>query len=172
MRELRDEKLDFWIQNSFNVLFIGHYGIGKTNRVLDAFKRNNLKFKYFSAPTMDPWVDFVGVPKTITDASGEYLDYVLPRDFRDDTIEAIYIDEMNRGHKKVRNAIMELVQFKSINGRPFNKLRLVWAAINPEDEGDYQVEPLDKSQKDRFQVHVQLPYEPSFTYFSSRFNSR
>lgn len=171
MRELRDEKLDFWIQNSLNVLFIGHYGSGKTTRILDAFKRNKLKFKYFSAATMDPWCDFIGVPKVMTDEKGAYLDYILPRDLRDDDVEAIYMDEFNRSHKKVRNAVMELLQFKSMNGRKFNNLRLIWAAINPENEGDYQVDALDKAQKDRFQIHVSIPYEPKEEFYTAKFNS-
>jgi hypothetical protein len=168
-RELREERLDFWIEHNFNVLFVGHYGAGKTTQILEAFKRNNLKFKYFSAATMDPWCDFIGVPKIVTDERGPYLDYILPRDLRDDTIEAIYMDEFNRSHKKVRNAVMELLQFKSINGRPFSKLRIIWAAINPEDEGEYQVEPLDPAQKDRFQVRVGVPFKPSLDYFKSKF---
>jgi hypothetical protein len=65
---------------------------------------------------------------------------------------------------------MELLQFKSINGRPFKNLRLIWAAINPDEEGDYQVEALDKAQKDRFQVQVSIPYEPSFEYFKEKFD--
>lgn len=170
LREIKDEKLDFWIKNSLNVLFVGHYGSGKTTRILEAFKRNHLNFKYFSASTMDPWCDFIGVPKVVSDDKGPYLDYILPRDLRDDTIEAIYMDEFNRSHKKVRNAVMELLQFKSINGRPFTKLRLIWAAINPEDEGEYQVEALDKAQKDRFQVQIAIPYEPSLEYFSSKYD--
>jgi MoxR-like ATPase len=172
MREIRDEKLDFWIRNNLNVLLIGHYGAGKTTRILDAFKRHKLKFKYFSASTMDPWCDFIGVPKVMTDERGAYLDYILPRDFRDDTIEAIYMDEFNRSHKKVRNAVMELLQFKSMNGRPFNNLRMIWASINPEDEGDYQVDALDKGQKDRFQVQVGVPYEPKLEYFTNKFDHR
>lgn len=172
IRELRDEKLDFWIHNNLNVLFVGHYGAGKTTRILDAFKRNELKYKYFSAATMDPWCDFIGVPKVVSDDNGPYLDYVLPRDLRDNTIEAIYMDEFNRSHKKVRNAVMELLQFKSINGRPFSNLRLIWAAINPEDEGDYQVEALDKAQKDRFQVQIAIPYEPKLEFFKSKFDLR
>jgi hypothetical protein len=171
MREIRDEKLDFWIKNNLNVLFIGHYGTGKTTRILEAFERNHLKYKYFSASTMDPWCDFIGVPKTISDDRGPYLDYILPRDLRDDSIEAIYMDEFNRSHKKVRNAVMELLQFKSINGRPFKKLRMIWAAINPED-GEYQVEALDPAQKDRFQVQVQIPYEPSIEFFTNKFDRK
>ncbi len=172
IRELRDEKLDFWIKNNLNVLFIGHYGSGKTTRILDAFKRNNLRFKYFSAATMDPWCDFIGVPKVVSDEKGPYLDYILPRDMRDDTIDAIYMDEFNRSHKKVRNAVMELLQFKTINGRPFKNLKIIWAAINPEDEGEYQVEALDKAQKDRFHVRIGVPYEPCFEFFKDKYDSK
>jgi hypothetical protein len=172
IRELRNEKLDFWIKHNLNVLLIGHYGAGKTARILEAFKRNNLKFKYFSAATMDPWCDFIGIPKVMTDENGAYLDYILPRDMRDDTIEAIYMDEFNRSHKKVRNAVMELLQFKTINGRPFKNLKMIWAAINPEEEGEYQVEPIDKAQKDRFQVQIGVPYEPSLDYFISKFEEK
>lgn len=120
IRELRDEKLDFWIQHSLNVLFVGHYGAGKTTRILDAFKRNKLKFKYFSAATMDPWCDFIGVPKVVSDENGPYLDYVLPRDFRDDTIEAIYMDEFNRcltGDTLIQLADGESVQIKELVGK-------------------------------------------------------
>jgi hypothetical protein len=172
MRELRDEKLDFWIKNNLNVMLVGHYGVGKTTRILDAFKRNKLKFKYFSAATMDPWCDFIGVPKVVTDERGPYLEYVLPRDMRDGDVEVIYMDEFNRSHKKVRNAVMELLQFKSMNGRPFNNLRMVWASINPEEEGDYQVEALDKTQKDRFEIQIGVPYEVSLDYFMKKFDHR
>ena len=40
-------------------------------------------------------------------------------------------DELNRAKPKVRNAVMELIQFRSINGIKFNNLRMIWAAINP-----------------------------------------
>ena len=147
--ELQDEKLDFWLQSNLNVLLIGAAGVGKTARVKQTFKRNKIRFKYFSAATMDPFVDFVGVPKVCKDDQGEYLEYILPKDIRDGLIEAIFLDEFNRSHKKVRNAVMELIQFKTINGRPFPRLRVVWAAINPEEsEEEYQVEPLDKAQKE------------------------
>ena len=153
-----DKKLDFWIQNNSNVLFIGKHGVGKTAMVKDAFDRNGLNFRYFSASTMDPWVDFVGVPrektenkvpeelkiikelaaispqialewiqtnwkmseqsaKSILDHSlnredgKSSLELVRPSSFNDD-VEALFFDEFNRSPKKVRNAVMELLQFK------------------------------------------------------------
>lgn len=170
--KLRDEKLDFWIQNNLNVLLVGHKGVGKSSRVLDAFKKHGLKYKYFSAPTMDPWVDFLGVPKEQQDENGPFLELVKPKEFRDDNIEVIFMDEFNRAHKKVKNALMELIQFKSINGKQFKNLRMVWAAINPSDEGTYDVEEMDEAQEDRFQVQFHLDYEPDKEWFVEKFGEK
>lgn len=172
---ISEAKLDFWINNNLNVLFTGEHGVGKTTVVLEAFKRNNLKWLYFSAATMDPWVDFIGVPKEKVDEKGNsYLDLVRPKVFQDDEVEAIFMDEFNRASAKVRNAVMELIQFKSINGKRFNNLRLIWAAINPDNVEDedqkYDVEKLDPAQMDRFQVHVEVPYKPDRSYFGKKYN--
>lgn len=173
---MTDSKLDFWIQNNYNVLFIGKHGVGKTARIVDAFNRNNLKWKYFSASTLDPWVDFVGVPKETKDeiTGKSYLDLVRPKHFAEDEVEAIFMDEYNRAPAKIRNATMELLQFKSINGKKFKNLRFIWAAINPEKELDdtgpeYDVETLDPAQKDRFEIHVDVPYKPDITYFKNKY---
>lgn len=166
------EKLEFWIENNFNVLFVGKHGVGKTAMVTEAFEKMNLKWKYFSASTMDPWVDFIGVPREQKDDNGAYLELVRPKDFQDDTVEALFFDEYNRSHKKVRNAVMELIQFKSINGRPFKNLRIVWAAINPSDEeGEYDVEKLDPAQEDRFHIRVDVPFTLNKEYLVKTYGS-
>jgi len=90
-------KLDFWIKHHWNVLFKGKHGVGKTSLVTEAFNRANLCWRYFSAATMDPWVDFIGVPKSVTDDFGnEVLELIRPKDFADDRVEAIFFDEFNR----------------------------------------------------------------------------
>lgn len=172
---LRPANFDFWIKNDLNVLLRGKHGVGKTAMVVDAFERNNLKYKYFSAATMDPWVDFIGVPKEMNNDDGEsYLDLVRPKEFQDDEVEAIFMDEFSRAHKKVRNAVMELIQFKSINGRKFKNLRFIWAAINPEDDDDfnYDVDALDPAQEDRFHVQVEVPYKPDVDWFRGEFGDQ
>lgn len=168
---LKPEHFEFWIRNNFNVLFVGKHGVGKTSLINKAFELAGLNWKYFSASTMDPWVDFIGVPKEKVEDGRSYLDLVRPKELEDDTLEAIFLDEYNRSHKKVRNAVMELIQFKSINGKKFNNLRMIWAAINPEDDEDeeYDVEKLDPAQADRFHVKVEIPYKPSRAYFTSRY---
>ena len=171
------DKLDFWIRHNYNVLFKGKHGVGKTARIVDAFNKNNLKWKYFSASTLDPWVDFVGVPKEVTDANGKtYLDLVRPKHFAEDDVEAIFLDEYNRAPAKIRNATMELIQFKSINGKKFNNLRFVWVAVNPDEDeknptAKYDVEIIDPAQKDRFEIQVDIPYKPDVNYFTSKYGS-
>lgn len=163
--------LDFWIHKNLNVLFFGKHGVGKTSLIIDSFRRNNLKFAIFSASTMDPWIDFIGVPKEKTDDKGSYLELVKPKNFRDDEVEALFFDELNRSHKKVRNAIMELIQFKSINGHLYRNLKFVWGAINPNDDESmkYQVEDMDPAQLDRFHIHIEIPYRPHATYFREKY---
>jgi hypothetical protein len=169
----REEKLDQWIDNRLNVMFIGQAGVGKTSIVLDAFERKGLKWKYFSASTLDPWVDFIGVPRTVEKDGVTYLDLVRPKEFANDEIEALFFDEYNRAPKKIRNAVMELIQFKSINGKKFNNLKIIWTAINPDDdEEQYDVEKLDRAQMDRFHVHLEIPYEPDSQYFCKKYGSR
>lgn len=210
-------KIDSWISNGQNVLFIGKHGVGKTAIVKEAFERHGLNYRYFSASTMDPWVDFIGVPKekrpftsdqmnllidlskvdhklavewavknwnipldsaeSIVSAASKsgttsYLELIKPESFASGEVEALFFDEFNRSPKKVRNAVMELLQFKSINGTKFPKLRLVWAAVNPEDDLQYDVERIDPAQKDRFHVHVSVPYRPSVEWFREKYGNR
>lgn len=214
-------KLDFWVKDSLNVLFVGRHGVGKTAIVKETFESHGLNWRYFSASTMDPWVDFVGVPREKTEdklpeqfhiiqelarisvklaadwvesnwrlgtesayevvkhamtrrEGVTHLDIVRPFSFATGEVEALFFDEFNRSPKKVRNAVMELIQFKSINGHKFPKLKMIWAAINPDDEseGIYDVEKLDPAQLDRFQVKTAVPYKCDADWFRKTYGKR
>jgi hypothetical protein len=56
--------------------------------VIDAFNHKKLKWLYFSASTMDPWVDFIGVPKEHKDADGSYLERIRFEGKARDLVEA------------------------------------------------------------------------------------
>lgn len=163
-------KLDLYADKKFNVLFEGERGVGKTSVIFKTFEKAGLRVKYFSAPTMDPWTDLVGVPSTVTRSDGkEVLRLIQPEDFVDDKYDVIFIDELNRAPKKVMNALMELIQFKTINGRPYN-IKMIWAAINPHnEEEEYHVEPLDPAVKDRFQIQIKFPYKVDTDFFKQSF---
>ena len=169
------EKLDLYYKAQANVLLVGEHGVGKTSVVKQVFESNGLKLGeswfYFSASTLDPWVDFIGIPKEKEENGINFVELIRPKAFADSSkIEALFIDEYNRAPKKIRNAVMELIQFKSINGKRFPNLKVVWAAINPEDEKEtYDVEKLDPAQKDRFVVPIVVPYACDIEYFNNKF---
>lgn len=172
--EITDKKLDFWIEKSKNVMLFGKHGVGKSTIIMSAFDRNGLSlnksYKMFSGGTLDPWVDFIGIPKKVKSANNgeDVIGYVRP-EYMDESIEAIFMDEYNRTSKAVRNALMELIQFKSINGKSFPNLRMVWAACNPDGNDAYDVEEVDPAQGDRFQIIVNMPYSPSYWFFHSKY---
>lgn len=175
MATFTDARLDHWFKSNQNVLLSGKHGVGKTARIQACFERNGLvqneTYLYFSASTLDPWVDLIGVPKEQVDEKGEkYLGIVRPQQLYKGNVVAIFFDEYNRSPKKVRNAVMELIQKKSINGMVFPNLKCVWAAVNPATEDDvYDVEKIDPAQQDRFQVQVDLPYVCDPDFFKNRY---
>ena len=165
-------RLEQYLRLNYNVLFSGRHGVGKTMVIKDVFESAGLRWKYFSASTLDPWVDFVGVPKVIDKDGKTYLDLIRPKFIQDDEVDAIFFDELNRAPDKVLNAIMELIQFKSINGHHLKNLKVIWAAINPEDEDDtYTVNHLDPAHIDRFHVKIDVPFEVDKDYFNAKYPS-
>jgi len=177
---LTSRLVEEWIEAGVNVLIQGEYGIGKTTIITKAWEEKigerNKDWVSFSGATIDPWIDLIGIPrvapkskKANTDGK-DHIEYILPQSITE-SLQAIFIDELNRTKPVVLNALMELIQFKSINGRKFPNLRLVWGAINPYDENDensYHVERLDKAQMDRFHIIVEMPYAPSRKYFATK----
>lgn len=169
--------LDFFIEFKLNAMFRGLHGTGKTSMMVEAMERNGIPYRYFSAPTMDPWVDFIGVPKVVWDEEKkmELLRLIIPEQFALGTYQCLIFDEINRAKPATRNAIMELTQFKTINGSKFNGIEFIWGAMNPEETEDadlsYDVEVLDPAQKDRFQVFVDVPFEPSKMWFEKHWGN-
>lgn len=169
-----NKALKLYAKNGINVLLEGHHGVGKTAVIKEVFNNVfgeiNKDWLYFSGSTMDAWTNFVGCPKTSIDNNGlEVLDIVPPKAMAYNTVKAIFIDEYNRAPKAVRNAVMELLQFKSVNGRSFSNLQVVWGAVNPLDEEEtYDVEALDPAQQDRFEIQIKIPYQLNKEYLTQR----
>jgi GTPase SAR1 family protein len=146
-------------RNHFNVLLTGTHGVGKTTLCKRIQRDLGIEHvKYYSAATLDPWVDVVGIPVP----DGDSLRFYRPSDLNE--AEWVIFDEINRSHTKVQNALLEMVQFRTINGQPLPNLKMVWAMQNP-PSSIYQVTELDPAMVDRFHARVTLTAQPSAAYY-------
>ncbi len=151
----------------FNVLLEGPADTGKTSLVQQVCADLGLKMKYYSAFTLDPFVDLVGLPTPIVREDGRRVLEFHRHDQINDA-ELVFFDELNRGHTKVLNAVLELIQFRTINGKLLPNLKAVFSACNPTN-AEYQVTELDPALVDRFHVHLKFSNIPDHLWFEERY---
>jgi hypothetical protein len=168
MATITEKELAGYLRSGFSVLLEGKHGTGKTAMVQAACETLGWKLKSFTVSLMDPYIDLVGVPVPRTGPDGrEVLTLVRPRDIED--ADVIFLDELNRGELKTLNAVLELVQFGSINGEKLPKLKAVVAAQNP--AGDiYDTIELDQALVDRFDIFLEVKPAISIPFFTATFN--
>lgn len=152
------------IRAGMNVLIEGPHGTGKTALVMEVARELGWTCKYYSASTLDPWIDLVGMP--VPDKEGGRI--IFCRDPRLLDAEIVFFDELNRAQFKVLNAVLEMIQFRSINGEPLPRLKAIIAVCNPCD-GSYQVNDLDPAMSDRFHVQISMEAKLVPDYFTGRF---
>jgi len=172
MAVINKSRLQQYLKLEYNVLLSSLHGVGKTTVIKEIFTEAfGERWRYFSAATMDVFVDLIGIPKVVVNEDGRnVMKLVRPEFVEYDQVEAIFLDEFNRANAKTLNAVMELLQFKSLNGHKLKNLRVIWACINPEDETDtYNVNHIDPAQLDRFHVHYTIPYKLEEEYFHAKY---
>lgn len=170
---LNKADLHKFIQNGQNAIISGPHGIGKTAIIKEVCEEAGLRWKYFSCANLDPFVDIIGVPRAgkLEESGNQYLEMIMPKDFAEDTIDFIFLDEFNRASEKVINAMMELIQFRQMSGKKFTNLKAIFAAVNPFDEDEtYAVNRLDPAVLDRFQIHINIRQDYiDTTYFNEKY---
>jgi hypothetical protein len=159
--------LKMYIELNKNILTQGKHGVGKTQKLMQACEELGLKMAYYSAPTLDPYTDLVGVPVPTTLPDGtKVLESIRPHKL--DDADVVFVDELNRAEPKTQNAFFEIVQFHTINGEKLPKLKCVVAAQNPaDDEEEYAVGTLDPAFADRFDIYLNEEAKPDKGYFLS-----
>ena len=147
--------------NSHTVMLKGPHGIGKTE-VIRWLAKNvwHQECVEFQASQISDVGDLIGLPR-INSETGE-TEFVPPYWYKKDEHGnplpvTLFLDEINRGTTLVTNAMMQLgldhriLNFKLAPGSH------VICAINPGDDGNYDVEEFDPAKMDRFVVYNFTP---------------
>jgi hypothetical protein len=151
--------------------FIGKHGVGKSSIVYQWASENGYEVAEIRVGQMADAGDLIGLQEFIKNAktgNSESTKHILPDWFMKATRPGakviIFIDELNRGHKDLLQAIFELVYDRSLKGTKIGADCHVVAASNP-PTGDYSVLDFDDSAfQDRF-VHIK--FEPTVEEFTT-----
>ncbi len=116
-------------------LLVGHFGVGKTDLVREIAEESGRELVILILSQMEPG-DLIGLP-----ARGEDKTVFLKPDWwpeSDNTI--LLLDEINRAHRSIRNAIMQLLVDKRIHNHVLPNGVWIAAAMNPPDDEYDQAE--------------------------------
>lgn len=132
-------------------LLWGHFGVGKTDIAKEIAKKHNKELIILVISQMEPG-DLIGLPTRDVDQTK----FLKPDWWPENENVIIMIDEINRAHRSIRNAIMQILIDKRIHNHILPKKAWIMAAANPPDEEYDQVDLItDPAFMSRF-FHLDL----------------
>lgn len=149
------------------ILLKGIHGVGKSESIRDGLVALGYRMVTIFLGQAADAGDIVGLPDKIEmefNIGGEMVKHRVtdfdppkwwPFDMNDKVV--IFFDEVNRGKPEIMQCIMDMVLNRKLNGRDLPSHTRIIAAMNPMDDGYYQVEDLDPALLDRFNVYDFTP---------------
>jgi len=116
-------------------LLIGHFGVGKTDIAREIAQETGRKLVILVLSQMEPG-DLIGLPARDENKTS----FLAPDWWPEDGNTIILLDEINRAHRSIRNAIMQLLVDKRIHNHILPEGTWIMASMNPPDENYDQVE--------------------------------
>ena len=142
------------------ILLRGVHGIGKSQLLTQIAKENDAELiALFLGQSADAG-DIIGLPhkyETVgSDGNKVWItDFAAPKWWptSNDKPVWIFLDELNRGKPEMMQCVQDLTLNRKLNGKSLPPGSRIIAAINPITDGYYQVEELDPTLLDRFNVY-------------------
>lgn len=116
--------IKFFIKTEQNLFLFGRRGVGKTNLVMQAAQQCGIKVNYINLSVIER-PDLAGYPDI--NSPGDVIKFKSP-DFLPSLAEStkpnsiILFDEVDKAPPEVTSPLLEILQFKSINGKRINTL--------------------------------------------------
>lgn len=136
-----------------NIMIFGRRGSGKTEIAKQQIKKAGAKEVYINLSVLER-VDLGGYPDfSKVDVSRRFVDFLLPRFYEPmlegETHVVALLDEVDKAAPELWAPLLELTQFKSINGRELPNLHSVIMTGNLISEGGSRPSPplLDRAEK-------------------------
>jgi MoxR-like ATPases len=146
-----------------SILLKGTHGIGKTEWVSSMAEKLGLKLVIWHASHAADAGDITGLPFRITETDPEtgktyeVTRFAKPQWMIQNQPVLLLLDEINRGLSIALNAIMQLTNNGTYDDISLPEGSRIFACINPEEDGKYDVGTMDAAQLDRFAIYDFLP---------------
>jgi len=146
--------LRFAIRNGGNLMTFGPAGIGKTEMAMQACEEEEFQYIYLNLSVLEA-PDLNGLP--MVDESGEVpvSRYAPPAQFpiagRGAKKKVLLVDEADKAKPELQNPMLELFQFRSINGTKLD-VHAVIATGNLPDENSFS-QPMSHALMNRCSVY-------------------
>ena len=146
-----------------SILLKGTHGIGKTEWVSSMAEKLGLKLVIWHASHAADAGDITGLPFRITETDPEtgktyeVTRFAKPQWMIQNKPVLLLLDEINRGLSIALNAIMQLTNNGTYDDISLPEGSRIFACINPEEDGKYDVGTMDAAQLDRFAIYDFLP---------------
>lgn len=114
--------IKFFIWSHQNMFLFGRRGTGKTQLILDAIQACNYKVNYINLSVVER-SDLAGYPDIFSEGDivkfkSPYFLSKLSENCKPDTV--LVFDEIDKASPDVTAPLLEILQFKRINGKPLN----------------------------------------------------
>lgn len=143
-----------------NAFVCGRRGIGKTFITRDAIKNCNMIEVPLNVASTER-SDCSGFPRLLDANESEYIRYLLPIYYKQmaegDRKCVLFLDEIDKADHSIVAPLLELVQFRTINGKPLKNLVATIMTGNLVSEGGTRpsLPLLDRSEKYMIQENPQ-----------------
>lgn len=173
------------------ILIKGCHGIGKSQIINQIAKELGMECVTFMCSQVADVGDVIGLPSIkhykVNVATGEETEiqeseivaldrtkyshisrtvFNPPYWYKADKPVVLFFDEINRARKEISNALMQITLEHKILNFSLPKGTRIFAAINPNDSGEYDVEDMDPAKYDRFAVYDLVPSPQEWLEFA------
>ena len=127
--------LQFNIEQKHNLIVIGHSGIGKTEMIAQAARSADYKCGYINLSVLES-PDMTGLP--MIDKDLKITTYAAPQflplaENTDEKPVVLIFDEIDKALPELQNPCLEILQYRTINGRKLNIHAIVATGNRPDE---------------------------------------